>query len=149
MKNPRGLRDEQEGRGLSSSLSRDEKQQLQRQQGGSVALCVAVYRWSEGYKAGLPARDWIWWSGFAASAIQLRVSAIPLGLYGDWSVLLITACGTLLAYASGSLPQWRQEKWHARKQKQDVGLTLGNGSKHVVVVLGSDGSLDLEDLAGG
>lgn len=114
LKNPCGFRDELEARGLSSSLSRDEKQLLRRQQSGSGVLCVAVYRWIV-HKAGLPARDWVWWSGFAAPAIQLGVSVIPFGLYGDCSVFLITACGTLLAYASGSLPQWRQEKWHARK----------------------------------
>ncbi|KAF7587827.1 hypothetical protein BBP40_006679 [Aspergillus hancockii] len=117
-----------------------------------VALCVAVYRWRDDAVPGVPARDLVWWSGFAVSLVQLGVAAIPMGLYHDWSVFLATAAGTLLCYASASLPQWRQEKWHARPGRKDVALTLGNGAKHVVVVQGSSSTgtgLDLEDLVGG
>jgi hypothetical protein len=117
------------------------------------ALCITVYKWREGAKQGVPTRDWVWWSGFAVTALQLGVSAIPLGWYDDWAILLATACGTLLCYASASLPQWRREKWHARLNRPDklknVALTLGNGSQHVIVILGAAGSLDLEDLASG
>lgn len=81
--------------------------------------------------------------------VQLGVAAIPLGLYDDWSILLVAAAGTVLALVTGSLPQWREEKWHAGRQKKDAALTLGNGTRHVIIVLGADWGLDLEHLAGG
>ncbi|KAH8589883.1 hypothetical protein B0O99DRAFT_580970 [Bisporella sp. PMI_857] len=116
----------------------------------NIALCVAVYRWSKKRKPGHPAYDWVWWSGLITTVVQLGISVIPFGIQsGNWGVFLITACGSLLAYASGALPQWRQEKWHARtlRVNKTIGLTRGNGSRHVVVVLGENGDLDLEDLA--
>jgi len=116
----------------------------------NIALCVAVYHWSAKRKPGHPVRDWVWWSGLSTTVIQLGISVIPFGRWsGNWGIFLITACGTLLAYASGALPQWRKEKWHARtlRGKKTVGLTRGNGARHVVVVLGEEGDLDLEDLA--
>lgn len=122
----------------------------------TVALCVAVYRWTGNgdgngdASPGVPARDILWWSGFVVTALQLGVAAIPFGLRENWSIFLVTVCGTLLCYASASLPQWRREKWHARRDtKKDIALTLGNGSQHVVVILGAGHGLDLEDLAGG
>ncbi|KAH0563513.1 hypothetical protein GP486_001919 [Trichoglossum hirsutum] len=119
--------------------------------GTPVALCVAVYRWADGGKAGVPSRDWLWWSGLVTTAIQLGISAIPWGLHSNWGIFIVTAGGTLLAYSSASLPQWRLEKWHARpgRKGKDVALTTGNGAQHVIIILGADGSLDLEDLASG
>ncbi|KAK7742425.1 hypothetical protein SLS62_010733 [Diatrype stigma] len=116
-----------------------------------AALCVAVYRWSRNRASGVPKTDWLWWSGLAATAVQLGIAAVPLGISGDWTILLVTAAGNMLAYASASLPQWRQEKWAARRlqggKSKDVALTEGNGARHVIIVLGEEGSLDLEDLA--
>ncbi|RYN15749.1 hypothetical protein AA0112_g12720 [Alternaria arborescens] len=43
----------------------------------NAALCIAVYRWVDGAKLGLPDRDWAWWSGFLMSILQLGVAAIP------------------------------------------------------------------------
>lgn len=120
--------------------------------GPRAALCIALFTWrpdGDGSKPGVPARDLLWWSGFVVTAAQLGVSVIPLALYEDWSVLLATAAGTLLCYASASIPQWRHEKWHARTTNKDVALTLGNGTQHVVIIRGADHGLDLEDLAGG
>lgn len=120
-----------------------------------AALCVSVFRWcdaGEGPRArtpGRPVRDWVWWSGVGCMVVQLGVAAIPLGLYDDWSILLVAAAGTVLALVTGSLPQWREEKWHAGRQKKDAALTLGNGTRHVIIVLGADWGLDLEHLAGG
>ncbi|KAF2873711.1 hypothetical protein BDV95DRAFT_567605 [Massariosphaeria phaeospora] len=114
-----------------------------------VALCVAVYKWRKDGQPGFPSRDLLWWSGFFVSAVQLGVAAIPFALHKDWAIFLITACGTLLCHASASIPQWRHEKWHARRTKKDVALTLGVGSQHVIIVLGSKDGLDLEDLAAG
>lgn len=122
-----------------------------------VALCVAVYKWAiptsttqgGSHRPGVPARDWVWWSGFLVTALQLGIGAIPFGLYQYWAIFLITACGTLLAYASGALPQWGHEKWACRRQKRDVAITQGNGTLHVIAVVGDDQGLDLEDLASG
>lgn len=114
-----------------------------------IGLCVAVYKWVDGVEPGVPARDWVWWSGFLASTLQLGVSIIPWRQHGNWAVFITTAVGTVLAYISASLPQWRREKWHARRARKDVALTLGNGSQHVIVILGSDNGLDLESLASG
>lgn len=116
-------------------------------------LCVAVYEWAldGGHSVGTPGYDWVYWLGLAVTVLQLGISAIPFGLYGDWSIFLVTVAGTILAYASGALPQWRKEKWACRSldRRKDVALTLGNGTRHVIVVLGANGGLDLEDLAGG
>ncbi|EXA33359.1 hypothetical protein FOVG_15429 [Fusarium oxysporum f. sp. pisi HDV247] len=114
-----------------------------------IGLCVAVYKWVDGVEPGVPARDWAWWSGFVASALQLGCSVVPWGRHGNWAIFVATAVGTVLAYISASLPQWRREKWHARRARKDVALTLGNGSQHVIVILGSDNGLDLEALASG
>lgn len=116
-------------------------------------LCVAVYEWAldGGHPVAMPGYDWVYWLGIAVTILQLGISAIPFGLYGDWSIFLVTTAGTILAYASGALPQWRKEKWACRtlNKPKDVALTLGNGTKHVIVVQGASGGLDLEDLAGG
>jgi hypothetical protein len=116
-------------------------------------LCVAVYEWAldERHTVGKPGYDWVYWLGIVVTVVQLGISAIPFALYGDWSIFLVTVAGTILAYASGALPQWRKEKWACRNldKRKDVALTLGNGAQHVIVVLGAKGGLDLEDMAGG
>ncbi|KAG9254186.1 uncharacterized protein F5Z01DRAFT_622642 [Emericellopsis atlantica] len=115
-----------------------------------VALCVAVYQWKSSPRPSQPSRDWLWWSGYATSAVQLAVSMIPLVLYRDWTIIMATAAGTALSYASASLPQWRREKWHGRRgSSKPVALTSGNGSVHVIIVEGADETCDLEALAGG
>ncbi|KAF2733414.1 hypothetical protein EJ04DRAFT_439136 [Polyplosphaeria fusca] len=118
-----------------------------------IALCVAIYRWREDIKPGEPSHDLVWWSGFAVTLVQLGLAAVPMGLHSDYAVFLTTVAGTILAYLSASLPQWRAEKWHARRTPKDVALTLGNGQQHVIIVRGSTASegvaLDLEDLASG
>jgi hypothetical protein len=119
-----------------------------------ASLCVSLYQWSEPKgtewsKVGVPVRDRLWWSGFVTVAVQLGIAAVPFGLYNDWSVFLVTVSGNFLALASGALPQWREEKWQARRKKaKPVALTMGNGTSHVVIVMGSEHGLDLEDLAG-
>jgi hypothetical protein len=115
-----------------------------------AALCVAVYQWKSAPRPGHPVPDLVWWSGYVASAVQLVVAAVPLRLHDDWSILMATVVGTVLAYASASLPQWRREKWHSRVgRNKPVALTLGNGSEHVIIIEGSDTGYDLEALAGG
>lgn len=140
---PKEVKDAASGRELDSASNLPTHQTPSR----NVGLCIAVYRWVR--KPGSPSLDALWWSGIAVTIVQLGVAAVPLGLDQDWSVFLATAAGTLLSYLSASLPQWRTEKFQARKKGKSVAITQGNGSKHVVVVLAAEDGLDLEDLAGG
>ncbi|KGO72295.1 hypothetical protein PITC_050950 [Penicillium italicum] len=116
-------------------------------------LCVAVYEWALNgrFPVAKPGHDWVHWLGIIVTVVQLGISAIPFALHGDWSIFLVTVAGTILAYASGALPQWQKEKWACRTldKRKDIALTLGNGTQHVIVVLGAKGGLDLEDMAGG
>jgi hypothetical protein len=115
-----------------------------------AGLCVSIFVTSTARRAGAfaVAKDWVFYSGVFATVIQLGVAAIPCGLYGQWLIMLITAWGTILAFASGALPQWKAEKWQCRRRKKTIILTKGNGAQHAIVIIGSDGeALDLEDLA--
>ncbi|KAJ5345859.1 hypothetical protein N7452_003863 [Penicillium brevicompactum] len=119
-----------------------------------VALCVAVYHWSSTTKGreamGRPGHDWVWWTGILVSGVQIGISIIPFAIHGDWRIFLVTFSGTVLAYCHGSLSQWKREKWPCRgNASKPVALTLGNGSKHVMIVCGKVPGLDLEDMAGG
>lgn len=126
------------------------KEDPKREQKPRVALSIAVYEPSKERTAGKPHNDWVYYTGILCAIVQLGIAAIPWGLWRDWSILLTTACGIVLAFASGALPQWKAEKWSCRRNsKKTVSLTAGNGTNHVFVVLGNEFGLDLEDLAGG
>ncbi|KAK9427262.1 hypothetical protein V1505DRAFT_53790 [Lipomyces doorenjongii] len=114
-----------------------------------TGLCVSIYLAGEA-KPGYPGCDWTYYFGFATGVVQLVIAAIPCGVYGDWGILLVTACGTALSFAVGALPQWKREKWACRrKTDKTVVLTKGNGSQHAIVIVGDKNGLDLEDLATG
>jgi hypothetical protein len=115
-----------------------------------VGLCISVYQADKAIP-GFSGRDWLYCSGIIAGAVQLGLAAIPIGLYRDWGVIIITAGGILLSLATGALPQWRDEKWACRTltKEKTVILTRGNGSQHAIVIIGRPGSLNLEDLASG
>ena len=86
--------------------------------------------------------------GAVVMAAQLGIAAVPIGLEGDWGVMLITAAGTALALWFGSLEQWRVEKLPNRRQSASVfALTSGNGSRDIMVIKGLGNCLDLEELA--
>ncbi|KAI0867307.1 hypothetical protein GGS24DRAFT_516170 [Hypoxylon argillaceum] len=86
--------------------------------------------------------------GLVVTAIQLAVASIPLVLYGDFGILLLTATGTLMTIVMGSLPQWRAEKLPNRQHSNKlVALTSGNGSRDIIVIMGGGRCLDLEDLS--
>lgn len=88
--------------------------------------------------------------GFATSIVQLGIAAIPCGVYGDWGILLVTASGIVLSFATGALAQWKREKWACRHNtEKTVVLTKGNGSQHAIVIIGDNKGLDFEDLATG
>lgn len=117
-----------------------------------AGLVVSIYRPSDELNAMVPVRDKLYWSGCVTAMIQLGISAIPCGLTGDWGVLLITGVGITLAFITGSLPQWRKEKWGGCRSNASGTfiLTKGNGAQHAIVVLASDDrGLNLEDLAAG
>ncbi|EXJ85220.1 hypothetical protein A1O3_05895 [Capronia epimyces CBS 606.96] len=114
-----------------------------------AGLCVSIYQPGQATK-GYPGYDLVYWMGFATAILQLGIAAIPCGLFGDWGILLITIAGILLSFATGSLPQWRAEKWACRQNStKSVILTKGNGSQHAIVIVGNGKGLDLEDLAAG
>ena len=96
--------------------------------------------------------DIIYWVGIPVAIVQLGIAAIPWGLYGQWLIFLVTAVGTVLAFASGSLPQWAEEKFGVRhvdsdEKQKDIILTTGNGAHDALLILGCKGGLDLEALA--
>lgn len=115
-----------------------------------AGLCVSFYRAGQA-KKGAIYPDKVYLSGFFVALLQLGVAATPCGIWGDWSILLITAAGIGLAFVSGSLSQWRKEKWACRTDHgKTVVLTRGNGAQHAIVISDSDGiGLDLETLAAG
>ena len=91
---------------------------------------------------------------------QCIIAAVAVIAEHDWLILVITVSGTLLALAAGALPQWRDEKWACRRLEDDgnhgmrspktIILTRGNGHRHVIVIVDSDGiGPNLEDLAAG
>ncbi|KAH6666290.1 hypothetical protein B0J14DRAFT_604564 [Halenospora varia] len=115
---------------------------------GQTGLCISIYEPSKSKTAGEPTRDLIYWSGLAVAFIQLAIAAVPISTSGDWSILMITMGGTVLALLMGSLPQWRNEKWACRHSSQNTYiLTRGNGAQHAIVILGNGRGLNLEDLA--
>ena len=112
----------------------------------SIGLSITVFEAQD--NAGIPHRDFVWWSGVVVIVLQLGIAAIPCGLHQAWAILLLTAGGTLLTLITGALPQWRFEKWACRREtKKVVSLTGGNGTRHVMVIIGNKKGLDLEDLA--
>lgn len=113
-----------------------------------AALCVSVYRCKPYGRR--TAYDLLWWSGVITMGLQLVISGIPFAIERDWSTLVVTGTGTLLALVGGSLPQWRDEKWGSGYDNRGSTfcLTRGNGFQHVVVIQNAPrGCLNLEHLA--
>ncbi|KAI1354728.1 hypothetical protein F5Y01DRAFT_272576 [Xylaria sp. FL0043] len=81
---------------------------------------------------------------------QLAIAAIPtVRTQGqEWGILAITGFGTLLSIVMGSLPQWWAEKMPSnRSSKKVFALTVGNGSRDIIIIKGEGRCLDLEELA--
>ncbi|KAI6028818.1 hypothetical protein F5J12DRAFT_780354 [Pisolithus orientalis] len=112
-----------------------------------AGLCVSIFRADPNRASGVPAADWIYYSGVATALVQLIIAAIPLILHDDWVVLLTTSVGIVLAFATGWLPQWGMEKWGYSRVAKTAILTRGNGAQHAIVIIGDKSSLDLEALA--
>lgn len=114
-----------------------------------AGLCVSIYKAGHA-RPGYPGYDLVYFIGFATAVVQLGIAAVPCGIFGDWSIFLVSASGILLSFATGSLSQWSKEKWACRRNsKKTVILTRGNGSQHAIVIIGDSKGFDLEDLAAG
>ncbi|KAF2177130.1 hypothetical protein K469DRAFT_733075 [Zopfia rhizophila CBS 207.26] len=88
----------------------------------------------------------IFWA--LVTIIQIGIAGIPMALYGDWGVFLITCSGIVAAILAGALPQWRLEKMPLkRKSEKCIALTSGNGSRDIMIIYGAGVALDLEELA--
>ncbi|KAI1102938.1 hypothetical protein F4804DRAFT_248944 [Jackrogersella minutella] len=112
-----------------------------------AGLCISVYKARKASRHH-PGYDTPYVAGLLACVLQLGIAAIPCGLYGDWSIFLVTGAGTSLSFISGALPQWSKEKWACRENTDKTFvLTRGNGSQHAIVIQGAGVGLDLEDLA--
>jgi hypothetical protein len=86
---------------------------------------------------------------FPTLALQLSLASVPLRDQ-DWSVLFVTVIGTALAVLTGSLPEWRAEKYACqRKAPHTYAITHGNGHKHVIVIVPGDDNegLNFDHLA--
>lgn len=95
--------------------------------------------------------DFVYWSGIFVLLVQLlALGVLPLVLFGEYFTIMITACGTVLAWLSGALPQWVEEKSLVRQlsKKKDVLVTEGSGAYEMIMLRAQPGDLDLEALAG-
>jgi len=102
--------------------------------------------------AGKPSPDVLTWLFVVFLPAQLVIAAIPWWREGNWLIFAITMVGTFLATVTGSLPQWRKERYDARPSKENQGyiLTRGNGHLHSFTFIappGADAGLRLEDMA--
>ncbi|KAK5700176.1 hypothetical protein LTR17_023170, partial [Elasticomyces elasticus] len=120
---------------------------LPKPQDARVALRITI--WECISSPGQGSGDLCYWLGFVVSLGQLGISAIPWGLYGEWFTLFATATGTTLAYLSGALPQWVEEKSVTKRlsKSKAIFLTQGNGSDEVILILCHKGDIDIEALA--
>jgi hypothetical protein len=115
------------------------------------ALRVTVFELVKGRQPGTIAPDWIFYSGFFVMLAQFVVASLPIIFSHNWAILMVTCAGTILALLQGALPQWQREKWACPKHGGNtVSITQGNGSRHVMVILGDKSSgLELEILSTG
>lgn len=101
--------------------------------------------------AGVPERDLLDYSFFFILPLQLTVAAIPIITHRNWSIITMTAIGTGLAVMTGSLREWRIEKFQCRTgSDSSYIITRGNGHPHVFVLFADNAKsgLYLDDLAG-
>lgn len=112
-----------------------------------AGIRISVYT-AEAPEKARPLTHWserIW---VVVTAIQLAVSVVPWGLYGEWGVFLVTMSGVMTAFITGQLPQWEVEKLsQKRKSGKYIALTSGNGSRDIMIIYSTGEALDLEQLA--
>lgn len=85
---------------------------------------------------GRPGGDMTWWSFVLFIPLQLGIAAIPVALpRRNWTILMVTIIGIILATLTSSLPQWADEKFQCRKNtNQCYVITRGNGHQHIFVI---------------
>ncbi|KAL6826564.1 hypothetical protein V8C40DRAFT_244504 [Trichoderma camerunense] len=113
------------------------------------SLQIYVYKFVESSPVNRSlSKDWPWFSGLITTLIQLGIAAIPAGLYGEWEILLITAGGTALAYATAHFSGYSTLHGDRTRASRNVfTLTEGNGSRTAIVFIkDSDIGVDLERL---
>ena len=130
-----------------------EKERLSKKISKPPPLSIWFYRTSTEQKQGVPATDWIYWTGLFVIFAQLGIAIIPGAVDQDWTILTVTIIGTVLSLIGGALPKWKEEKWNGRKSTKDsdrtvICLTKGNGYPDVMVII-SEGKdqFRLEDIA--
>lgn len=114
-----------------------------------AGLKVTVWRCERA--TGRGRHDTVYWSGMVVLLVQLlALGLLPLILFGEYFTIMVTGCGTVLAWLSGALPQWSEEKAMVRRlsKKKDVLITEGSGSHDMIMLRAHPGDLDLEALAG-
>ncbi|KAF2197072.1 hypothetical protein GQ43DRAFT_444555 [Delitschia confertaspora ATCC 74209] len=120
-----------------------------------AGLVVSFWKFDETKRKQLqkPGRDLLFWSGVVVIVLQLGIAAIPLGIYGNWGVFLVTTSAILLCLLTGFQPQWAREKWACRQiepgKKRTYIITRGNGAQHAIVIECDGCGLNLEDLCTG
>ena len=77
-----------------------------------MSLRIDIFEVQEDWK---PQIDRVWLLGWLTITAQLGVSIAPWIRYGDWGIFLATVSGTAFAMLTGSLRQWRLEKWAGRR----------------------------------
>ena len=133
---------------MPSEVRQELEAVLKKAQNPRAGLCISVFEADPDRIAGRASRDLLWWIGYLVAIIQLMVAAIPWIIWKEWEIFLITAAGTVLAFTSASLPQWRLERWACRRYAEStVCLTQGNGAQHALVIKSTGQGLNLEDLA--
>jgi hypothetical protein len=68
-----------------------------------VGLVVSFWEPSNTIEVGKPGHDLLHWSGLITTILQLGIAAIPCGIWGDWSILVVTGGAMILCFGMGSL----------------------------------------------
>ncbi|KAM3416610.1 hypothetical protein BST61_g8201 [Cercospora zeina] len=122
-----------------------------RRSDSAIRLSLRVTVWNCKGQTARGGHDLVYWSGVLVAIIQIvGLGVPPLVLYNEYFTILISGGGTLLAWLSGALPQWMEEKINVRalEKSKDVLLTEGAGCYDVIMLRSQAGDLDLEALAG-
>lgn len=132
----------------------EKKTGKQRKERADVRISLRATVWRYGGPEGRSARgqhDVVYWSGVLVLLVQILAFGIPpLILYGEYFTIMVTGLGTVLAWLSGALPQWVEEKTGVRNlgKAKDILLTEGSGAYDLLLIKAQEGALDLEALAG-
>ena len=116
------------------------------------ALRVTVFNVDVSKVPGHPTWDFVYYLGVLVILTQIGIAIIPWGLYGNYLPFIVTFGGNALSLLSGMLPQWMEEKFaNYKTEGWTVSITRGNGSRHVMLILGKghvrNFGLDLEIMA--